>query len=137
MSTETKPVPLFDSLRVDPKKVAEGVWIQHPETKDRFLTRRRWCPEHSRAWLQAKEDYEKQHGKGSSDTTEGQAFIDAAAMATGVIIGWELASDPSRPYDPAAMAAALHDPQLDDVRVWFLIHTEMRHNFRPGAAAGN
>ena len=107
MSTETKPVPLFDALRVDPKKVAEGVWIQHPETKDRFLTRRRWCPEHSRAWLQAKEDYEKQHGKGSSDTTEGQAFIDAAAMLPttrmkGSISGWFSDSSPSRPVTRAS-----------------------------------
>lgn len=135
--TDTKPVPLFDAFRTDPKKVAEGVWIEHPDTKDRFLVRRRWCPEHCRAYLQAQHDYERDHGKDAAATPAGQAHIDAVAMATGVIVGWELPGQPGLPYDPAAMAAALYDPQLAELRTWLAVHTELRHNFRPEGAAGN
>ena len=135
--TETKTLPLFDAFRTDPRKVAEGVWIEHPDTKDRFLVRRRWCPEHCRAYLQAQQDYEREHGKDSGSTPDAQSRIDAVAMATGVILGWELPRNPGLAYDPASMAAALNDPQLADLRMWITVHTELRGNFRPDAALGN
>jgi len=140
-STETAVPPkapkLFDALRIDPKKVSEGVWLQHPTTKDRFLRRRMWCAEHSRAYLQAAADYEKQHGEGSSATPEGQNLVEAIAMATGVIVNWRIHNDPDRPYDAAAMTAALLDPELVELRRWLELHVEIRHDFRPDNASGN
>ncbi len=135
--TTASPPKLFDALRTDPKKVAEGVWIQHPTTKDRFQRRRRWCAEHSRAYLQACADYEKAHGEGSSTSPEGQDYVDAVSMAAGLIVNWEIHNDPKRPYDAAAMAAALLDPELIELRRWLDLHAEIRADFRPDHASGN
>lgn len=146
--TETAPAPrLFDALRVDPKKVAEGVWIEHPETGDAFLVRRLWCAEHTRAFLQACDDYDARHGgvierqDGTKivphETDEGRRHVDAVAIATGLIVGWRLVGAPDRPYDAAAMTAALLDPELQDLAPWIRLTANGRQRFRPDRAAGN
>ena len=133
-STETAVPPkapkLFDALHIDPKKVAEGGSLQHPTTKDRFLRRRMWCAEHSRAYLQASADYEKQHGEGSSATPEGENIVEA-------IVIWLIHNDPVRPYVAAAMTAALLDRELVVLRRWLELHVEIRNDFRPDNASGN
>jgi hypothetical protein len=129
------PTPLFGSLRIDPQKASGGTWVRHPESGDEFLVRRRWCAEHARAWIQATADWEAQHGE-SGDTPEGRSWIEATAIATGLVADWRLAGD-SRPYDRAAMAAAMADPQLSELRTWVLVQAEHRGNFRPDATSGN
>src|SRR5690606_3864886 len=102
MTTPPKP-KLFAKLRTDPKKVAEGVWITHPETEDQVLRRRVWCQEHQSAHFRAKQDYEDEHGGGTSADGDGADWAAAVGVATGLIVDWKL-KDSDRPYDAAAMA---------------------------------
>ncbi|MFY9345579.1 MAG: hypothetical protein WAT39_24020 [Planctomycetota bacterium] len=132
-----KPPRLFDALRVDPKKAADGVWIPPLPNGDRLKVRRFTSPEHARAYLQAAADYKAKHGEKAIETADGQANVEAVAMATGLIIGWEIKNQPDLPYDPAAMAAALVDPELADVRRHVVIHTSDTEPFRPDEAVGN
>lgn len=139
--TETTPIPVpvpkkprtpFEKLRIDPAKATGGVWVEHYETKDRFLIRRWWCAEHSRAYLQAVDDYEAKHGKGSSTTPEGRDECEAVAMATGIIIDWKIANDPDLPYDASMMTSCLVDPGLVDLRHWLQLSSNVRTTFAPG-----
>lgn len=145
-STETVPVPQaapapaprpFASLKVDPQKVADGVWVKHPDTEDQLCVRRLWCAQHLRAIEQAAIDYEAKHGTGTAQTAEGNKHCEAVGLATGVITNWRLASDPTRPYDPAVMAAILVEPGFDDLKPWVMLEASKRGNFRPAALAGN
>jgi hypothetical protein len=142
--TETQlpaPAPkkrrLFEALRTDPKKVSEGVWLPAMENGDQLRARKQWCPEHCRAYIQARADYEAKHGKGSADKPEAQLEIEAVGMASGLITDWKIADDPERAYDAPAMAGALADPELRELRTWISVHTDMRAHFRPDHVAGN
>lgn len=145
-SPETVPAPQaapapaprpFAALKVDPQKVADGVWIRHPEADDQLCVRRLWCAQHLRAIEQAAIDYEAQNGKGSAQTAEGNKHCEAVGLATGVITNWRLKGDPTRPYDAAAMAALLVEPGFDDLKAWVMLEASKRGNFRPAAIAGN
>lgn len=135
MTTPPKP-KLFAKLRTDPKKVAEGVWITHTDSGDQFLIRRLWCPEHQSAHFRAKQDYEDEHGEGSSADGEGAEWVAAVGVATGLIVDWKLAES-DRPYDPAAMAEALADPELSELNRWIFMSASSRDRFRPDHVAGN
>jgi hypothetical protein len=141
--TETQnPVPApkkrrpFAELRVDAKKAADGVWIQHGETRDQLRCRRLWCAEHLRAIEQASIDYEAKHGPNSGTTAEGKRYIDAVAMAVGLIVDWRIAGDDERPYDPAEMTAVLLDPDFADLSAWVRIETSRRGHFQAEHVAG-
>ena len=145
-SPETVPAPQaapapalrpFASLKVDPQKVADGVWIRHPEADDQLCVRRLWCAQHLRAIEQAAIDYEAKNGQGTAQTAEGNKHCEAVGLATGVITNWRLAKDPTRPYDAAAMAALLVEPGFDDLKAWVMLEASKRGNFRPAAIAGN
>lgn len=127
----------FSSLRIDPKKSSEGVWITHPESGDKLRCRRLWCPEYIRAYAQARTDYEAKNGEGSADSKEGQDHCEAVAMATGLVVEWVLKDNPERPYDSAAMTAVLIDAGFADLRNWILSATARRDKFRPDVIAGN
>lgn len=134
MSTATNvPTPPrpFASLQVDPQKVRDGVWITHPDTGDQVRIRRRFNPEHAAAYAAARAEYEAQHGKGTGESDAADLAIDAVAMSRAVVVDWRLASDPTRPYDPAEMAALLADPELDELRRWIAAQSNRRANFRP------
>ena len=128
---------LFEVLRTDPKKVAEGIWIEHPETGDKLRARRWMCPEHARAYLQAVADYEAQNGKDSAQKPGAETRIEAVAMSTGLIVDWRIKRDPNRLYDAAAMASLIADPSLRDLRMWIVRETSERRGFRPDDASGN
>lgn len=136
-SPPAKKRRLFDALRTDPRKVADGVWLPAMENGDQIRARKQWCAEHIRAYVQARNDYEAQHGKGSADKPEGKLRVEAVAMATGVITDWKIAAEPDLPYDAAAMAAALADPELPELRAWLSVHSDLRAHFRPDELAGN
>jgi len=136
--SENNGVPLFQSLRTDPKKSREGVWVEHPDSGDAFLLRREWCPEHLMAYAQAKDEHALQHGDDDGPIDEDAAReIDAIATATGLVVDWKIKNDPERTYDSAAMAAALADPELDELRIWIKIQSKSRQVFRPEALSGN
>lgn len=140
--TETTPAtlpaakeePLFAWFRTDPKKMADGVWIEHPDSGDRFRVRRRFADAHAAAYRQAQLEFEANHGPDSSKSREADAIIDATAMARGVIVDWKLTSDTGRAYDVNAMRDALVDPNLAELRRWIYSMAESRPLFRPDDA---
>lgn len=130
MTTTTEP--LFAALRTCPKKVADGVWITHPETGDQLRVRRRFAEHHAEAYRAAALQHEAKNGPDTAKAAD--AEIDAAAMASGVIVDWRLAGNAERPYDAAAMTAVLLDPDYADLRRWINHEAERRANFRPDDA---
>lgn len=132
-----KSPKLFDALRTDPKKVSEGVWITHPDTGDSFRVRKLWCPEHMRVFLQAVGDYQEQHGEKSHETEAGATHVESVAMAGGLIIDWKIVGQKGLAYDAAKMAAAIADPELEELRSWLRVSCATRSPFRPENAAGN
>lgn len=131
------PVRPFGTLKVDPQRATDGVWIRHPESDDQLRVRRLWGPAHLRAIEQAVLDYEAKNGAGTAQTAEGQRHVEAVGMATGVIVDWKIAADPERPYDAAAMAALLAEPGFEDLKAWCMLEASKRAHFRPAAIAGN
>lgn len=124
----------FNTLRIDPTKAADGVWVQHPETKDRFLLRRLHGAAYRTAIAKAIADYETLHGEGSGASADGNVIDEvlATSLATGIVADWKLAgAHEGRPYDATALAAALADPGLVDLRNWILRQCEDRRHFRP------
>lgn len=138
MSEPTKPSRPFGAFRVSPRRVSDGVWITHPETGDKLRIRKLWCAEHVRAYEQAAQDYDRQHGDGSSKTKPGEQHCEVVAMATGLIVDWApMGAVEARPYDSAMMASLLADPEYSDLRVWVTVEAARRHNFQPDNVAGN
>jgi hypothetical protein len=129
-TTTTPPVRPFASLRIDPTKAAEGVWIEHPDSHDRVRIRRRLGRQHAEAYSAALIEYEQQHGEGTGKSREADHAIDAVAMARGIVVDWQLVDDP-RPYDAAEMAEMLTDPEMADLRRWIERQSDRRDLFRP------
>lgn len=131
------PVRPFATLKVDPQRATDGVWVRHPESADELRVRRLWGPAHLRAIEQAALDYEAKHGPNSAQTAEGQRHVEAVGLAVGVIVDWRIHGNPDRPYDAAAMTALLVEPGYDDLRAWVMLEASKRAHFRPTAIAGN
>lgn len=121
----------FENIRLDPDKIANGVWIEHPDTFDRLRVRRWGCPQHLAAFTAACEDYDRRHGAGMHKERAAQPELEAVAMATGLIVDWSLTQGSDRPYDATQMAAALADPALIDLRDWIIGRSQDRKLFRP------
>jgi hypothetical protein len=137
-SPETAPpVRPFATLKVDPQRATDGVWVRHPESADELRVRRLWGAAHLRAIEQAALDYEAKHGEKSAQTAEGQRHVEAVGLAVGVIVDWRIKADPERAYDAAAMTALLVEPGYDDLRAWVMLEASKRAHFRPTAIAGN
>jgi hypothetical protein len=132
---QKEPPRPFAALRVDPKKAEEGVWIQHPDTEDELRVGRMWSARHLRAYEQARLDYVAKHGEEAAATPEGAAFIEAVAIATGVVVDWRLRGNPDRRYDAAQMAALLVEPEYADLGVWIRARASQRDPFKH--VAGN
>ncbi|HZN47002.1 MAG TPA: hypothetical protein VFB71_05220 [Ramlibacter sp.] len=127
---QAAPPKLFRKLRTDPKKREGGVWVTHPDTQDQFRVLQWFNPKQIRAAQQARKDWELQHGEGSGKTEECGLHVLATSMATGLIMDWKLADNPDRPYDPAAMAAALSDPELEELAEWLKHVASIRVTFK-------
>lgn len=127
----------FSELRVDAKKASDGVWIEHPESKDQLRCRRLWCAEHIRAVEQASLDFEAKHGPGSAQSAEGNKHVQAVGLAVGLVTGWRVAGEEDRPYDPAEMTALLLDPDYADLTIWIRIESSRRARFQSDHVAGN
>ena len=120
---------LFSTLRTDPKKADDGVWIEHPETGDSFLCRRLWCPAHARAYLEAQAAWEQKRTK-KPETEDEIREVYALSLAAGLVKDWKLKGS-DRAYDKSIMAAALADPELRDLVKWIELETVGRARFRP------
>jgi len=105
-----------------------------PDKADRLRIRRFACPAHQDALEAAHNDYEEQHGhpvKDALDPVGAELEVGALAAAQGIVADWQLADEPDRPYDPAAMAAAYADPELGELRDWIRAQSLATANFRP------
>ena len=122
---------LLKSLRQDPQKIEEGVWIEHPESRDRFRVRPVMCSQHAKAYLAALQDKVDELGEDAKLSEEQERQVDAVATSVGLVIDWQLADYPEMEYDPALMAGLLTDPELEEFQVWFRIQVQKKDGFRP------
>lgn len=127
-------IKLFEAQRTDPTKIEEGVWIEHPETNDRFKVRKHLGTQHLAAYLAEVQAYEAKHGENSHLTEEGERHCEAVGLASGLIVDWDLKNYPDAEYDAAFMAATLADPEKSEVVSWFRLSTSGRERFKPDAA---
>lgn len=125
---------LLASLRQDPEKVEEGVWIEHPESKDAFKVRPSMCSQHAKAYLAALQDKVDEAGEDAKLSDEDEKQLDAVAASVGLVVDWRLTEHPDLEYDPKAMAALLTDPELEEFQVWFRIQVQKKDGFRPEEA---
>lgn len=125
---------LLKSLRQDPQKIEEGVWIEHPESKDRFRVRPVMCSQHAKAYLAALQDKVEELGEDAKLDEAQERQVDAVATSVGLVIDWQLADYPEMEYDAATMASLLTDPELEDFQVWFRIQVQKKDSFRPEEA---
>ena len=131
-----KTPKLFSSLRQDPKKLEDGVWITHPDSGDQLKIRSNNCEQHLRAILELHQEMIDEAGADAKMTDEQGIEMEAKAMATGLITDWKLVDQPDMQYDPAMMAAILVDPELNDLKTWIRIESNNKVIFRP-EEAGN
>ena len=125
---------LLKSLRQDPQKIEEGVWIEHPESKDRFRVRPVMCSQHAKAYLAALQDKVDELGEDAKLSEEQERQVDAVATSVGLVIDWQLAEHPEMEYDAPLMASLLTDPELEEFQVWFRIQVQKKDGFRPEEA---
>ena len=127
---------LLKSLRQDPQKIEEGIWIEHPESKDRFRVRPVMCSQHAKAYLAALQDKMDELGEDAVLNAEQEREVDAVATSVGLVLDWQLADYPDMEYDAPTMASLLTDPELEDFQVWFRMMVQKKDEFRP-EEAGN
>jgi hypothetical protein len=126
---------LFSSLRTDPAKIEDGIWFENSESGDSLRMRPLMCPQQIKAYIEAMDDYAAKHGEDTRDSKEAEAHCEAMSTATGQITDWKLKDNPDMEYDPSVMAAALADPELDDLRMWVRSATMNKNKFRPEVVA--
>ena len=128
---------LLKSLRQDPQKVEDGVWIEHPESKDRFRVRPAMCSQHAKAYLVALQDKADEIGGDAKLSAEQEREVDAISMAVGIVIDWQLAEHPEMEYDANTMAALMMDPELEEFQVWIRLQVQQKQEFRPDEAGND
>lgn len=127
--------PLFKSLRTDPKKTEDGIWFTNSESGDMLKIRPLMCAQQIKAYVEALDEYAEKHGESERESEDAEKHAEALSTAIGQITDWKLSGDPDAPYDPSQMAAALIDPELEDLRVWIRTCSLRKGLFRPEAAA--
>ena len=136
MATPPKTeLKLFSSLRTDPAKTEEGMWFDNPESGDSLRMRPLMCPQQIKAYVEALDDYAREHGEDSRESREAEAHAEAMSTALGQIVDWRLKDHPDMDYDPAIMASAWADPELEELRVWIRASTLNKNKFRPEVVA--
>ena len=127
--------PLFKSLRTDPEKTSEGIWFTNTESGDKLRIRPLMCSHQIKAYIEALDDYVAQHGEDKRESDEAEKHAEAMSTAIGQIVDREL-KDSDMDYDPAKMAAALADPELEDLRIWVRTCGLRKGSFRPEVTTG-
>ena len=127
---------LFKSLRTDPVKTSEGVWFTNSESGDMLKIRPMMCSQQIKAYIEALDEYAARNGESERESEGAERHAEALSTAIGQITDWKLASDPEAPYDAAQMAAALSDPELEELRVWIRTCGIRKSLFRPEVVAG-
>jgi len=127
---------LFKSLRTDPKKTEEGIWFTNLESGDKLRIRPLMCSQQIKAYIEALDDYVDQRGEDKRESEGAEKHAEAFSTAVGQITDWNLKDYPDTKYDPARMAAALADPELEDLRIWIRSCSLRKSKFRPEVVAG-
>lgn len=127
---------LFKSLRTDPKKTEEGIWFTNAESGDKLRIRPLMCSQQIKAYIEALDDYVDQHGEDKRESEGAEKHAEAFSTAVGQITDWVLKDSPKAKYDAAQMAAALSDPELEDLRIWIRSCSLRKGQFRPEVVSG-
>lgn len=122
---------LLKSLRQDPQKVEEGVWIEHPESGDKFRVRPVMCSQHAKCYLAALQEKSEALGEDAKLDADQEKEVDAIASATGLVVDWQLAEHPELEYDASLMTQILLDPELEEFHIWFRLAVQKKEGFRP------
>lgn len=126
----------FAAYRVDLEKVERGVWHTHPATGDRFLVARMGNVAHTR-FLEAKRA--EKEARGEAHTDDQWNAVVREALATTILLGWELVSDADYEYTPERAISMVHDPEQMDLVAWIRMRSLEAASYRKAAqqALGN